>query len=202
MDVLSAYTSTELIVKNSRFLAEVFPITSQAEARTLLKEQKTKYADSTHVAHAVIVGTGAEIMGMSDDGEPPGTAGRPILDVLKGKNCTNIILTVTRWFGGTLLGTGGLVKAYGDSAKTVLSQSKFHTLALMRCFSFTINYENYEVTKRFLQSLEVENISEQFEGQITLEGYILADKAFTLEKYIAELTRGQSSVSFGENQYR
>lgn len=202
MDVLSAYASAELNIKNSRFLAEAIPVTSQTEARTLLKEQKAKYADSTHVVHAFIVGTGAEVMGMSDDGEPAGTAGRPILDVLKGKKCTNIMLTVTRWFGGTLLGTGGLVKAYGDSAKAVLAQSKFHPLALMRSFSFKLNYESYEVAKRFLQSIEVENLSEQFENQITLEGFILSEKTSVLEKYITELTRGQTIVSFGENQYR
>ena len=76
-----------------------------------VKSQKAKYADATHVVHAFVIGPGAEVMGMSDDGEPSGTAGRPALDVLRGRGCTNTVLTITRWFGGTLLGTGGLVKA-------------------------------------------------------------------------------------------
>ena len=96
---------------------------SQNQARELIKSQKAKYADATHVVHAFIIGTSAEIMGMSDDGEPSGTAGRPALDVLKGRKCTNLVLTVTRWFGGTLLGTGGLVKAYSGGAKQVIEKA-------------------------------------------------------------------------------
>ena len=96
MDVLGHYASAELHIKNSRFLAEIIPVTGQNEAREQLKAQKEKYFDATHVVHAFIVGKAGEIMGMSDDGEPAGTAGRPVLDVLKGRNCTNILLTVTR----------------------------------------------------------------------------------------------------------
>ena len=109
MNCILEHFQTELVIKHSRFIAEVFPVENQAAARELLKEQKQKYFDSTHVVHAFVIGKNAEILGMSDDGEPSGTAGRPVLDVLKGSGCTNIILTVTRYFGGTLLGTGGLV---------------------------------------------------------------------------------------------
>ena len=112
--------SSEIIIKGSRFLAESFIISSQNQVREILKSQKQKYSDSTHVVHAFVAGKNGEIMGMSDDGEPSGTAGRPMLDVLKGRNCTNLLITVTRWFGGTLLGTGGLVHAYGDCTKSVL----------------------------------------------------------------------------------
>ena len=92
-------------------------------ARDLVKAQKSKYADATHVVHAFVIGSGAEILGMSDDGEPSGTAGRPTLDVLKGRGCTNTLITITRWFGGTLLGTGGLVKAYSGGAKQVIQKA-------------------------------------------------------------------------------
>ena len=124
METLIKNVYSETIVKGSRFLSELLPCESQAEAREILKSQKTKYADATHVVHAFIVGKNAEVMGMSDDGEPGGTAGRPVLDVLKGSGCTNVILTVTRWFGGTLLGTGGLVKAYGNGAKDVIEKAR------------------------------------------------------------------------------
>src|SRR5574344_183749 len=89
----------------------------------LLHELKIQYADATHVVHAFVTGTFGEVNGMSDDGEPAGTAGRPVLEVLKGSNITNVLLTVTRYFGGTLLGTGGLVKAYGDCAKLAIEQA-------------------------------------------------------------------------------
>ena len=123
MFILNRRVEAELMIKGSRFLAELTPVESHAEARETLKAFKQKYADATHVCHAFVAGLGREIMGMSDDGEPSGTAGRPMLDVVKGRNVTNLLLTVTRWFGGTLLGTGGLVKAYGDSAKLVLDNA-------------------------------------------------------------------------------
>ncbi len=116
MDILVEYAQNEIFIKNSRFLAEAFPVNSQQEARDCLKEQKLKYKEATHVVHAFVVGEQGEVLGCSDDGEPSGTAGKPALAVLKGAGITNLIITITRWFGGTLLGTGGLVKAYGDSA--------------------------------------------------------------------------------------
>ena len=102
MDILLEYCATETIVKKSRFIAELFPIETQAEARDVLKNQKQKYADAAHVVHAFVCGLEGQISGMSDDGEPSGTAGRPAYDVLKGRNLTNLILTITRYFGGTL----------------------------------------------------------------------------------------------------
>ena len=122
MDILTKSIQFEEVIKGSRFLSELIPCDSQAAARELIKAQKAKYADATHVVHAFVIGPGAEVMGMSDDGEPSGTAGRPVLDVLKGRKCTNTVLTVTRWFGGTLLGTGGLVKAYSGGAKQVIEK--------------------------------------------------------------------------------
>ena len=121
MDILSSYVKFEESIKGSRFLSELFPCSSQSQARDIIKSQKEKYSDSSHVVHAFITGKNGEVMGMSDDGEPSGTAGRPTLDVLKGRLCTNTMLTITRWFGGTLLGTGGLVKAYSSGAKNVIS---------------------------------------------------------------------------------
>ena len=147
MDILKDYTRSEFTVKGSRFLSELFPCETQADARNLIKSQKTKYADSTHVVHAFVIGLGGEILGMSDDGEPSGTAGRPALDVLKGYGCTNVLLTITRWFGGTLLGTGGLVKAYGDGAKQVLAVATEAELFVpyieKKDFSFTCDYGTY-----------------------------------------------------------
>ena len=119
--------SNEIIIKGSRFISEVFSVSSQQEARDRLHEQKLRYSDATHVCHCFIAGLKAETCGMSDDGEPSGTAGRPMLDILKGSGITNILVTVTRYFGGTLLETGGLVKAYGDSSyeENLLARTEF-----------------------------------------------------------------------------
>jgi uncharacterized YigZ family protein len=127
MNTLTAYASAEIKVKRSRFIAEVFPVTNAVHARETLKQQKARYAGASHVVHAFITGAQGEVRGMSDNGEPPGTAARPMMNVLGGKECTNILLTVTRYFGGTLLGTGGLARAYGQAAREVLARAETTT---------------------------------------------------------------------------
>ena len=100
-----------LLEKRSRFLAELLPASSSEEAREGVAAQRRKYPDASQVVHAMVVGEKGEVMGCSDDGEPAGTAGRPVLEILKGSRVTQVLLTVTRWFGGIKLGTGGLVHA-------------------------------------------------------------------------------------------
>ncbi|AEE16320.1 IMPACT family protein [Treponema brennaborense] len=196
MDVLVSYACAELEIKNSRFLAEVFPVASQNAARETLKAQKLKYADATHVVHAFAVGNAAETLGMSDDGEPAGTAGRPVLDVLKGRKCTNVLLTVTRWFGGTLLGTGGLVRAYGDSAKAVLAAAVFEPLAVKCRFSFAVPYDAYELVKRFLSSLHTDRVDEVFTTEVAFSGFVHASEAGSLRSYLTDLTNGKTVPVF------
>lgn len=201
METLVEYASAELEIKKSHFLAEVFPVVSQAEARSLLKQQKEKYEDATHVVHGFVLGPAAEVLGMSDDGEPAGTAGRPVLDVLKGRNCTNILLTVTRWFGGTLLGTGGLVKAYGDSAKAVLEVASFHELVVRRSFSFTVDYDQYQLVKRYVQAPEFTGLTEDFGAQVSLQGFVESAAASGLALFVKDLTKGAVVVELGEEAY-
>ncbi len=107
----------EIIEKKSRFIATVLPISSQEEADSALQQLRKKYYNATHNCFAYQIGENNEIQRCSDDGEPQGTAGKPILDVLKGEDIKNTLICVTRYFGGTLLGTGGLVRAYGKAAK-------------------------------------------------------------------------------------
>lgn len=194
MLILNGYTSANLVVKGSKFLAEITPIENQADAREKLKEFKTLYEDATHVVHAFISGLNAEVMGMSDDGEPSGTAGRPILDVMKGKNITNVILTVTRWFGGTLLGTGGLVKAYGDSAKLVLEkafeQNLFEEYIAKSDFAFSVHYELYDKIKHSLKNFSLYNVKEEFDTNIKLSGQIKSTEFESLQQTLKNLSNG------------
>jgi len=107
MRILGAPAQVELVFQKSRFLGLLEPATDAEQARTRLKEVKAQYTGASHVVHAFRTGPeGAETLGCSDDGEPPGTAGRPVLEVLKGSGGTNCLLLVVRWFGGTKLGTG------------------------------------------------------------------------------------------------
>ncbi|MCR5288423.1 MAG: YigZ family protein [Treponema sp.] len=198
MDILTCHVQTETIIKNSRFIAELIPCESQAQARELLKNQKIKYADATHVCHAFVLGSQGEVLGMSDAGEPSGTAGRPMLDVLKGRHCTGALLTVTRYFGGTLLGTGGLVKAYGGCAKSVIEQADaehaFEQLVAKSSFSFVIPYPLYELVKRQFTLYHVSDVTESFTADVAITGKIYASEAEQLALYIRNLTNGSASV--------
>ena len=191
MNVLTEYAEASIEVKKSKFLAEAFVVSSQAEARALLREQKAKYQDATHVVHAFISGLNAEVSGCSDDGEPSGTAGRPVLEVLKGRNCTNIMITVTRWFGGTLLGTGGLVKAYGDAAKAVLELCKTEEYIPKAQFKFDAPYPLYEQIKLILKQHSAEISSEDFAENIHIEGIIPEADKEKLKTHILDFSNGK-----------
>lgn len=113
----------EIIEKKSRFIATVKPVESEEEALEFIAGLKKKYWNATHNCSAFVVGERQELQRCSDDGEPQGTAGRPMLDVLLGEDVHNVAVVVTRYFGGTLLGTGGLVRAYSKSVQEGLRQS-------------------------------------------------------------------------------
>lgn len=185
-----------LVVKNSRFVAELLAADSSEAARGLLSAQRTKYPDASHVVHAMVIGPTGGVLGCSDDGEPAGTAGRPVLEVLKGSGITNVLLTVTRWFGGTKLGTGGLVKAYGDAAKGVLATAVTREIIAMTRLSFTLPYPLIESGKRLLREcafiIQTENYLATGDA---LEGEIPSDHAETLVQRLADLSRGQIAVT-------
>lgn len=191
MNVLLENASASLVIKNSRFIAEVFPVANQSEAREMLGRQKQRYFDATHVVHAFITGLSGEVNGMSDDGEPSGTAGRPVLDVLKGSGITNILLTVTRYFGGILLGTGGLVHAYSDSAKAVLAACKSEPYVEKSIFSFTCGYELYEGIKRALSKFNLSEVEESFADSVIVKGKIFSAQAEECSALVKNLSKGK-----------
>ena len=110
----------EYIEKKSKFIAHIFNVESEQQAAAIIAEVKKKYWDARHNCYAYILGNKGEIQRFSDDGEPPGTAGKPILEVLSGNECSNCLCILTRYFGGVLLGTGGLIRAYTSASKEAL----------------------------------------------------------------------------------
>ncbi|WP_318677113.1 YigZ family protein [Treponema sp.] len=195
MDVLIKQVQTELVIKNSRFINELFVCDSQSSARDLIKAQKEKYQDATHVCHAFVIGENAEVLGMSDAGEPSGTAGRPMLDVLKGSGITNIVLTVTRYFGGTLLGTGGLVKAYGDCAKSAVEKAReenaVEELVYKTDFCFSMDYVLFETIKRQIKDFKLYDVQEEYSDSVTLKGKILTEQFDDFSARIKNLSSGK-----------
>ena len=193
MRVLKEERSVELIVKKSRFISIARMCTDPADVKRMVDETRAKYPDATHVVHAAVMGNQ---FSYSDDHEPKNTAGRPALEVLKGSGITNIIVLIVRYFGGTLLGTGGLVKAYGDSTKLVLDGIATEELVEKVSFSLTIGYEMYESVKRILTSLNADSLKEDFGTEISISGQIPATEKDNLCSRISDLSNGRRSVVF------
>lgn len=134
-------TATALLeVKKSKFIAEIRHIETDEEALNLLKEFKKKYYDATHNCSAYVLREDNGLRHSSDDGEPSGTAGKPMLDILVGEGLSDVLVVVTRYFGGTLLGTGGLVRAYSGAVKEVLSKASIVEIQEGYLLEFSIDY--------------------------------------------------------------
>ena len=170
--------TNEIEIKRSRFITTLARTDTPEEARSLIDEVKADHPQARHNCSAYLIDPqdAAPLQHSSDDGEPSGTAARPVLDVLCGKNCTNALLTVTRYFGGTLLGTGGLVKAYGDAAKAVIEKAErlgsFSELVEKTRFSFTASYAAYEKLRHIMKEFRLFDIAERFESAVSVSGEI------------------------------
>lgn len=193
MKVLKEERSAELIVKKSRFIAIARTCSDPADVKRIVDQTRAQYPDATHVVHAAVMGSQ---FSYSDDHEPKNTAGRPALEVLKGSGITNIIVLIIRYFGGTLLGTGGLVKAYGDSTKMVLDGIATEELVEKARFSLTIGYEMYESVKRILSALKADSVTEDFATEISISGQIPISEKESLVSRISDLSNGRRTVLF------
>ena len=159
----------EVVEKKSRFIAHVIPITSEEEALELIEGLKKEYWDARHNCYAFVVGPNNEVQRFSDDGEPQGTAGKPILEVLLNKNVHNTLILVTRYFGGTLLGTGGLIRAYGQAAVEGLNDADILTVCDGVSFSVKVDYESIGKIKYNMVQFGVGDATEDYGEDITLE---------------------------------
>lgn len=189
MYILDAYCKNEIIIKKSCFLAEGFVLDNAGAVRDILKSQKNKYKDARHVVHAFVIGKEASIQGSSDDGEPKGTAGRPALLVLQHSNVTNIMLTITRWFGGILLGTGGLVKAYTESAKELLNIAVLKELKNEKYFRITCIYKEITSIQYFLDNNQIVILEKRYTQNAEFLIKVVEDNIRALITYIENNTR-------------
>ena len=194
----SPLASAELTVKKSVFRAELFYTDDAQKAKELVKRQKEQYRDARHVVHAFVIGETGAVLGCSDDGEPAGTAGQPVLAVLKGSGITNILVTVTRWFGGILLGTGGLVKAYGSAVKAALEQVRTEPLIKTVRFICECRYEDYQTVLHAAAALPLSFAETEFTQTVRLTGSIPLDNCEAFTKIVTDRTKGRSSVQFLE----
>lgn len=198
MRLLLERCECELEVRKSRFIAIAIPITALSEIKDLVIQTRSLHAGANHVVHAAVLGERADIHSYSDDHEPKNTAGRPAFEVLKGSGITNILILVVRYFGGTLLGTGGLVKAYGDSVKEVLKLVKTEPLIDKSDFAMIIPYNLYDVIKKYLIDVQATIENEEFTTDITLQGSLPSEEKDALAAYLTESSNGSCAVQFSD----
>ncbi len=142
---VKAPASIELIINKSRFIGQCFPISSEAEALETLATLRKKYWDATHNCYAYSIGQKGEIARFSDDGEPGGTAGMPVMDALRGAGVTDVLCVVTRYFGGILLGTGGLVRAYSRACSEAIRAAGVVRMTPCDMVEFSVPYGQWSL---------------------------------------------------------
>ena len=170
-----------IIIKKSKFICQIFRVDSIEEINDILANTRKKYYDATHNCYAYILGENQDIQKASDDGEPQKTAGGPMLDVLKKNNLTNVLAIVTRYFGGTLLGAGGLIRAYSSSVSEALENVKLYVDKLQTKFNLTISYSDYN---NVLNIKDINIIETSFLNDVIIIGSIDLDKFDDLENML------------------
>ena len=185
----------ETTVINSRFIAVCAPVFSSEEARAFITSVQNEHPNANHHVPAYIIGHGSSTMAYcSDAGEPSGSAGRPILAVLQGSGFGDVVLVVSRYFGGTKLGIGGLVRAYGDAARKVLGIVPAAEILLTDTFQFDIDYALFERMKNLFAERNVEILEEVFTETIRIKAKYLSDEMIYLEDELSELSNGKINL--------
>lgn len=191
----------EIVEKKSRFIASTLPVTSEEQAITFIEQLKKKNWDATHNCFAYVIGANHEIQRFSDDGEPSGTAGKPILDVLLGEDIHNVVVVVTRYFGGTLLGTGGLVRAYSKSAKVGLESSKIISKKLGKKVLISMDYNNVGKLQYILAQMQIDTIDSIYKEDVELYVVVPMEQLDTLTKKVLEATSATARIEELETIY-
>lgn len=188
----------EYVEKKSRFIANIFPAKTEDEALERIGEMKKKYYDARHNCFAYIIGEKREVERSSDDGEPSGTAGRPMLEVLNGQGIHDVVVVVTRYFGGTLLGTGGLVRAYSTAVKEGLNSCVFLTEHAGYKLKIHTDYNGIgklQYVARMNQLIELDTV---YADNVEYVLLVPEEKREQIEKEITEKTAGKAGLEWLE----
>ena len=191
----------EIIEKKSRFIATVKPVKSEEEAIEFIESLKKKYWNATHNCFAYVLGEHFQIQRCSDDGEPSGTAGKPMLDVLLGEEIHDVVVVVTRYFGGTLLGTGGLVRAYAGATKEGLSASKVITKMHGQKISIQTDYTGLGKIQYILGQRGLSILNSIYTDKVELEVLLPEDVIGEVMAEIREGTNGQAKMELQKECY-
>lgn len=186
MYVIIENSEAEIVIKKSKFIAHTFKIESKEQAEEILQKNKKKYFDAKHncYAYRIIQKDCSILEKSSDDGEPSKTAGSPMLDILKGKELVNVLVIVTRYFGGILLGTGGLVRAYSDACSLAIEKSKMREAKIVNKYEAEISYQDLKKLKYLCEKENIKTENETYNQNITIEIYAAEKEMQTLASSI------------------
>jgi uncharacterized YigZ family protein len=191
-----------LIIKKSRFIGYATPIASEEEALAFIQSIQKKHWDATHNCYAYVFGPHDEVQKSNDDGEPAGTAGKPILEVIKKEGLHNVAVVVTRYFGGVLLGAGGLIRAYSQSTTAALHAARIVTRELFQRISVTIDYSWLGKVENEIHSVETFHIDRiDYLDRVTVHALVPVDETERFYKHLINATHGQAEITNGEQEY-
>lgn len=191
----------EIIEKKSRFIATITPIEKEEEAIQFIEKMKKKYWDATHNCSAYVLGKQQEIQRCSDDGEPSKTAGRPMLDVLLGEQLHDTAVVVTRYFGGTLLGTGGLVRAYQGAVKAGLINCQIVTKQLGIKYILNTDYNGIGKIQYIMAQRKLTVQDTEYTENVTIYVIVPKQEALSFEKEVKEATSGKAKIEAADEIY-
>lgn len=189
-----SYGEDEIIINKSRFIGYAKPIETEEEALEFIEEIKIKHRDATHNVYAYVVGENSNTQRFSDDGEPSGTAGIPALEVIKKENLRNVVVVVTRYFGGVKLGGGGLIRAYTRGAKIGLDAGIIVDMVSHRELEFKVEYDQYGKIENFLMTNNYPTNDVSFTDKVSISIYIRLSELELFKNEITNLTSGDVKI--------
>lgn len=197
---VSQCATGEITEKKSRFIANVFPVETEDEAVLLLEKMRKKYSDARHNVYAYVIKEGG-LARYSDDGEPAQTAGLPVMELIKKNGLCNILVVVTRYFGGILLGTGGLVHAYTKAAKEGILAAKPCEMVLCKEVFIECDYTVFARLQSKIISMGFEGLEPVYTENVTLKVFVPEASAADFEAKITDFTDARAKISFGKSDY-
>lgn len=193
-NTVRGYGTGEIVEKKSRFIAQVFPVSSEDEVSASIESIKKQYWDARHHCWAYVIGRNPGTERMSDDGEPAGTAGKPILEVIRGRGLTDVLVVVTRYFGGTLLGTGGLVRAYTSAAVEGLAHAEILRKVPGLRLKIRIDYTGLGKIQYLLAKRDINVLDTVYTDHVEIMAEVTVQDVESLKKEITEGTSGKAVI--------
>lgn len=188
---IKQFGESEIIEKKSRFLGKIKLVETEAEAIAYIESIKKQHWDARHNCFAYVIGANGETVRCSDDGEPSGTAGKPMLEVLQNQQLRNVVVVVTRYFGGVLLGTGGLVRAYTQATQEAVEDAGICTMTFVSVLTVQTDYNAIGKIKYALAQKEILVLNEEYAADVIVTMAVPSAKEEQIVKMLTEVTNGK-----------